>query len=122
MISGGSFPIRKEDEMRRRKGFTLVELMIVVLILGALAAVAIPRIMGGAVAAKANGCKTNIDLLNSQIELYYANNSAWPANLQAVTQDTDLFPDGEPICPVTDAVYPNALTGNNRIDASGHVH
>jgi len=39
--------------------------MIVVLILGALAAIAIPRIMGGAVAAKANGCKTNVDMINS---------------------------------------------------------
>lgn len=102
-----------------RKGFTLVELMIVVLILGALAAIAIPRIMGGAVAAKANGCYTNVDLLNSQIELYYANNSAYPATLATVTGDTNYFPDGAPVCPVTDAVYPSALS-NNRVDVSAH--
>ena len=112
----------KENKMRSRKGFTLVELMIVVLILGALAAIAIPRIVGGAASAKANACKTNVDLINSQIELYYSNTGSWPANLQAVTQDTDYFPDGEPVCPVTDAAYPNALTANNRVDASAHNH
>ena len=108
--------------MRSEKGFTLVELMIVVLILGALAAIAIPRIMGGAQTARINACATNIDLINSQIELFNANTGSWPANLQAVTQDTDYFPDGEPVCPVTDGTYPNALTANNRVDASGHAH
>jgi type II secretion system protein G len=107
--------------MRHRKGFTLVELMIVVLILGALAAIAVPRILGGAATAKANACHTNIDMINSQIELYYANNSAWPANLQAITQDTDYFPDGEPTCPVNDATYANVLV-NNRVDDTGHGH
>jgi prepilin-type N-terminal cleavage/methylation domain-containing protein len=107
--------------MRTKKGFTLVELMIVVLILGALAAIAIPRITGGAATAKANACATNIDLINSQIELYYATNSAWPTSLQTVTADTDYFPDGQPVCPVTNSTYPNTLV-NNRVDASSHSH
>ena len=105
--------------MKRRKGFTLVELMIVVLILGALAAIAIPRIMGGATAARANGCYTNVDLINSQIELYYANTGNWPANLSDVTQNIAYFPDGEPVCPVTGLPYPNPLV-NNRVDVSAH--
>ena len=79
--------------------------MIVVLILGALAAIAIPRIVGGAATAKVNACNTNVDLINSQIELYYANEGSWPAALTDVTQDTDYFPDGEPKCPVNDTVY-----------------
>ena len=107
--------------MRSRKGFTLVELMIVVLILGALAAIAIPRIMGGAAAARANACATNIDLINSQLELYFSNTGAYPANLSTLTSDTDYFPDGAPVCPVTDLPYPDALV-NNRVDASGHAH
>jgi len=85
--------------MKARKGFTLVELMVVVLILGALAAIAIPRITAGAHTAKVNACKTNVDLINSQIELYYANNGAWPSQLTDVTVNTDYFPDGAPACP-----------------------
>jgi prepilin-type N-terminal cleavage/methylation domain-containing protein len=85
--------------MRSKKGFTLVELMIVVLILGALAAIAIPRIIGGSNTAKINACKTNVDLINSQIELYYANEDAWPSVLTDVTNDPNYFPDGAPTCP-----------------------
>jgi len=119
-LNGGPIPKRKEDKMRSRKGFTLVELMIVVLILGALAAIAIPRIMGGAATARANGCATNIDLLNSQIELYYANTGSWPATLDVVTGDTAYFPDGPPVCPVTSAAYLNVLNAQNRVDTTGH--
>jgi hypothetical protein len=69
--------------------------------------------------ARANACHTNIDLINSQIELYYANNGAYPANLTALTEDTTYFPDGAPVCPVTENPYSDALV-NNRVDTSGH--
>jgi prepilin-type N-terminal cleavage/methylation domain-containing protein len=86
--------------MRVRKGFTLVELLVVVLILGALAAIAIPRISQSADSAKRNACRTNVDLINSQIELYYANtDGTWPADLATITGDEDYFPDGAPVCP-----------------------
>ena len=87
----------------KRKGFTLVELLIVVLILGALAAIAIPRIGESAANAKANACKTNQDVIASQIELYYAETDAYPADAAAYDSfvgSTDYFPDGEPNCPV----------------------
>ena len=87
--------------MRRtsNRGFTLVELLVVVLILGALAFIAIPRIGASATTAKVNACKTNVGLLNSQIELYYANTGGFPTDLATLTGDTTYFPDGAPVCP-----------------------
>jgi len=104
--------------MRQRKGFTLVELLIVVLILGALAAIAIPRIIGGATSAKINACKTNVDLINSQIELYYANEAEWPSALTDVTENTDYFPDGAPECPLGTAYSYNSTT--HRVQNHSH--
>jgi len=98
--------------MRKRKGLTLAELLIVVAILGALAAIAIPKINASSATAKANACSTNVDILNSQIELYAANNDGtYPSALTTVTSNTDYFPDGAPICP---------LSGTYTMDANSH--
>ena len=106
--------------MRSQKGFTLVELMIVVLILGALAAIAIPRIMGGAQTARISACETNVDMLNSQIELYFANEGTWPTALTDVTSDPNYFPDTTtpPTCPFGTAYIYNSTT--NRVNPHTH--
>jgi len=107
--------------MRKRKGVTLIELLIVVLILAALSAIAIPRISQSATKAKSKACETNIDILNSSIELYNAEEGAYPATLSVITGNTDYFPDGAPTCPVTGVVYTDTLS-NNRVNNSGHSH
>ena len=63
---------------KNRKGLTLIELLIVVIILGALAAIAIPRMSQNSATAKQRACQANIATMNTQIEVYYADTGAWP--------------------------------------------
>lgn len=85
--------------MRNKRGLTLIELLIVVIILGALAAIAIPRITTSATTAKINTCKTNVDTLNTAIEMYKIDTGAYPADLATLTADANYFPEGSPSCP-----------------------
>ena len=105
---------------RNKAGVTLIELLIVVLILAALAAIAIPRVSQSAQTAKLNSCITIMDVINSIIEMYNADNGSYPGTLTVITQDTAFFPEGEAICPYTGAVYPNALV-NDRLDIAAHL-
>ena len=104
----------------KKQAFTLIELMIAVLILGALAVIAIPRITGGAFNAGVNACKKNVDIINSQIELYYTNTATWPLNIGQVANDPNYFPDGQPRCPFEKSYILVKTDGRNRVP--DHLH
>ena len=56
--------------MRNKKGFTLVEILIVVVILGILAAIVIPQFTDASTQSKVSSSQTTLMSLRSQIELY----------------------------------------------------
>ncbi len=63
---------------RARHGFTLIEILIVVVILGILAAIVIPQFTDAAAEASRSNLQTQLQTIRSQIELYNVQNPATP--------------------------------------------
>lgn len=78
--------------MRKCKGFTLVELVVVVMILGILAAVAAPKLLGTSSRATDNGAKQTLAVVRDAIERYAAEHAGALPGLDGnqATLKTDL--------------------------------
>lgn len=77
-------------------GFTLIELMIVVAILGLLAYVLVPRIMERPEEARRIRAQVDIKTIESALKLYRIDNGAYPTTEQGLSALIKK-PDGEPI-------------------------
>jgi prepilin-type N-terminal cleavage/methylation domain-containing protein len=105
---------------RRPTAFTLVELLIVVMLLGVLAAVIIPRVIASAAEAKKTACAQNVANINKQVERWRLEKGTWPKiNLSDIGADPEYFPDGIPRCPVDGSQYTLNSSGYR---VTGHSH
>ena len=90
-----------------------MELLAVVTILGVIAALVMPRVIGGGDVARHKACLHNRAEINITVERYYLHTDSWPAtDLSDIGVNDDYFPDGLPTCPVSGAAY--------RIDGTTH--
>jgi len=79
--------------MRKHKGFTLIELVVVVMILGILAAVAAPKLLGTSASATDNGLKESLGVVRDAIERYTAEHGGTlPDGASEITFKAALVP------------------------------
>ncbi len=92
------------NRAKNQKGFTLVELMVVVVIIGVLVAIAIPIYNNVTDRAETGACQANLRILDGAIMMHFAetgdytNDTDWETDLGGYVDGQDVFDcpgDGE---------------------------
>ncbi len=100
-------------------GFTLLEVMLVVLLISILAAIVIPRFTISTKVAKVQSCEMNRSIINKQVEAYFFVEATWPTDsMSDIKTNVNYFPDGIPTCPVDMTSYVLVASPYHRV--SGH--
>ncbi len=112
--------------MKAKSGFTLVEILIVVVILGILAAIVIPQFTEASTEAKTSSLCTDLQTMRSQIELYKVqHNDDLPTDgtagfIAAMTAQTDIYGAvGTDYGPYVQKIPTNAFTDKDSVDILG---
>lgn len=88
--------VKKNYSNRRRSGFTLVELLLVLTILAILAGIVLPSMVGRGQQAKITAAKSDISSFSTALGIYEVDNSGFPKGrngLQALVQRPNNAPN-----------------------------
>ena len=78
-------PMRPIPSSRRRaRGFTLIELMVVLVIIGVLAALIVPNVLERAEDARVTAARTDVNNLMQALKLYKLDNQRYPTSEQGL--------------------------------------
>ena len=91
---------------KKSKGFTLVEIMIVVAIIGLLAAIAVPNFVQARNSARSNTCINNLRIIDASKQQYAIENNAADTATPNSTDCSPYLKNGAfPVCPSTATSY-----------------
>lgn len=107
-------PFNQMRHYRQRRGFSLLELLAVVTILGVIAAIILYRVTGVVDDAKQKVQMHHLTELNTAIEHYYMANEAWPATLNDLVPEH--LPDGIPTPPTGGSYDIDAVTHRSKVN------
>jgi len=87
---------RLRDAFRGNGGFTLIEVMVVIVILGVLAALVVPRVLSRPDEARAVAAKQDINVISQALKLYRLDNQRYPTAEQGLAALV-AKPDAPPV-------------------------
>lgn len=90
--------LAKTNQMTKQRGFTLIEIMVVVVIIGILGALIVPNLIGRADEARVTAAKTDLRAIANALDLYRLDNFAYPATDQGLEALVSK-PAGQPEAP-----------------------
>lgn len=103
--------------LKGKKGFTLIELVVVIAILGILAGIAIPRFLDATATARGARIEADMRAIDSASAMYYAQSGKHPTDIASLVASSLLA--ATPVAASGDVKFANGSTTTNAVTTYG---